>query len=268
MTPTHPLPPGAPGAPGASASSASLSCLALPVSEAPALPPARQEASALPLTEEDIADFLLQTPEFFERHAALLGSVQLFSPHGHRAVSLQERQAEMLRDKIKALEQRTMDMVRHSHHNSAIAHTVHQWGCVLQRATPAAALPDALLQSLQDLFGLPQVALRLWDLAPAHQDGPHTQGASSDVRAFAASLTAPFGGPNRGFEAVAWLPDSASVQSLALLPLRDGAIDSATPAFGLLVLGSSDAQRFTPDMGTDFLVQMAEVASAALSRLR
>lgn len=267
MKPTSTLPP---GAPGASAGFPSLSSLPLPLpaAEAPAPPQEHQSTPALPLTEEDIADFLLQTPEFFERHAALLGSVQLFSPHGHRAVSLQERQAEMLRDKIKALEQRTMDMVRHSHHNSAIAHKVHQWGCALQRATPAAALPDSLLQSLQDLFGLPQVALRLWDLAPAHQDGPHTQGASSDVRAFAASLTAPFGGPNRGFEAVAWLPDSASVQSLALLPLRDGAIDSATPAFGLLVLGSPDAGRFEPDMGTDFLVQMAEVASAALSRMR
>ena len=241
-----------------------------PVSVAAArhAPGHRVPSAISPITEDDITEFLLQTPEFFERHAELLGTVQIMSPHGNRAVSLQQRQAEMLRDKIKALEQRTMDMVRHSNDNNAIAHKVHQWGCALQRATPAAALPDALLQSLQDLFGLPQVALRLWDLAPAHQDGPHTQGASSDVRAFAASLTAPFGGPNRGFEAVAWLPDSASVQSLALLPLRDGAIDSATPAFGLLVLGSPDAGRFEPDMGTDFLVQMAEVASAALSRMR
>jgi uncharacterized protein YigA (DUF484 family) len=32
--------------------------------------------------------------------------VHLTSPHSHRAVSLQERQAEMLREKIKALEHR------------------------------------------------------------------------------------------------------------------------------------------------------------------
>lgn len=221
-----------------------------------------------PITEEDIADFLLQTPEFFERHAELLGSVQLFSPHGNRAVSLQERQAEMLRDKIKALEQRTMDMVRHSKDNSAIAHKLHQWGCTLQRTPAAGALPEVLLQSLQATFELPQAALRVWDVAAPHQDSPHAQGASSDVRAFATSLTAPFCGPNRGFEASSWLPDSASVQSLALLPLRDGAIDSATPAFGLLVLASSDPARFEDSMGTEFLVQMAEVASAALSRLR
>ena len=231
-------------------------------------PDPRAVASISSITEDDITEFLLQTPEFFERHAELLGTVQIMSPHGNRAVSLQQRQAELLRDKIKALEQRTMDMVRHSNDNSAIAHKVHQWGCALQRATPAGALPDVLLQSLRDTFGLSQVALRVWDVAAPHQQSPHTQGASSDVRTFASSLTAPFCGPNRGFEASRWLADSASVQSLALLPLRDGRIDNATPAFGLLVLGSPDPVRFEASMGTEFLVHMAEVASAALSRLR
>ena len=47
-----------------------------------------------------------------------------------------------------------------------------------------------------------------------------------------------------------------------------GAIDSATPAFGLLVLSSPDAQRFNSGMGTDFLQHVAEIASAALGRLR
>ena len=52
------------------------------------------------ITEADIANYLAHTPGFFERHAELLGSVQLTSPHGQRAVSLQERQMEMLRDTI------------------------------------------------------------------------------------------------------------------------------------------------------------------------
>ncbi len=57
------------------------------------------------ITEADIANYLANTPGFFERHAELLGTVQLTSPHGERAVSLQERQMEMLRDKLKGLEQ-------------------------------------------------------------------------------------------------------------------------------------------------------------------
>ena len=45
-------------------------------------------------------------------------------------------------------------------------------------------------------------------------------------------------------------------------------IVGATPAFGMLVLASPDPQRFASGMGTDFLERIAELASAALSRLR
>ena len=79
-----------------------------------------------PITEDDIAQFLTNTPGFFERHAEVLASVQITSPHGARAVSLQERQAEMLREKIKGLEHRIMEMVRNSTENAAIAHKVRR----------------------------------------------------------------------------------------------------------------------------------------------
>ena len=46
-----------------------------------------------PITEDDIANYLANTPAFFERQAALLASVQLTSPHGNRAVSLDEGSA-------------------------------------------------------------------------------------------------------------------------------------------------------------------------------
>lgn len=223
-----------------------------------------------PITEDDIAEFLTNTPGFFERHAEVLASVQITSPHGARAVSLQERQAEMLREKIKGLEQRVMEMVRHSTENATIANKVHQWtGSLLQVKEPF-DLPGAVVEGLRTLFDVPQAAVRVWDVAGPYIDADFAQGASDDARAFASSLTMPFCGPNLGFEPAGWLEAGASepAQSLALLPLREGAIDSATPAFGLLVLGSPDPQRFDATMGTDFLARMAELASAALLRLR
>ncbi len=78
----------------------------------------------------------------------------------------------------------------------------------------------------------------------------------------------PFCGVNTGFEAVSWLPEPQAATSLAILPLRPGLVGSATPAFGMLVLASPDAQRFNSAMGTDFLERIAELASAALTRLR
>ena len=222
-----------------------------------------------PITEDDIAQFLIQTPEFFERHAEVLASVQITSPHGARAVSLQERQAEMLREKIKGLEQRIMEMVRHSHENAAIAAKVDHWTSALLQVRDPMDLPQAVVDGVRTLFDVPQAAVRVWGVAGAYIDADFTQGASEDARAFATSLTMPFCGPNLGFEPTAWLAqDEVAVQSLALLPLREGAINSATPAFGLLVLGSHDPQRFDATMGTDFLSRMAELASAALMRLR
>jgi hypothetical protein len=223
-----------------------------------------------PITEDDIAQFLIQTPEFFERHAEVLASVQITSPHGARAVSLQERQAEMLREKIKGLEQRIMEMVRHSHENAAIAAKVDHWTSALLQVRDPMDLPQAVVDGVRTLFDVPQAAVRVWGVAGAYIDADFTQGASEDAQAFATSLTMPFCGPNLGFEPTAWLAqdDGVAVQSLALLPLREGAINSATPAFGLLVLGSHDPQRFDATMGTDFLTRMAELASAALMRLR
>ena len=222
-----------------------------------------------PITEDDIAQFLIQTPEFFERHAEVLASVQITSPHGARAVSLQERQAEMLREKIKGLEQRIMEMVRHSHENAAIAAKVDHWTSALLQVRDPMDLPQAVVDGVRTLFDVPQAAVRVWGVAGAYIDADFTQGASEDARAFATSLTMPFCGPNLGFEPTAWLAqDEVAVQSLALLPLREGAVNSATPAFGLLVLGSHDPQRFDATMGTDFLSRMAELASAALMRLR
>ena len=80
-----------------------------------------------PITEDDIANYLANTPDFFERHAELLAAVQLNSPHSNRAVSLQERQAQMLREKIKMLEHRLMDMMRNGHDNLLLTDKLLQW---------------------------------------------------------------------------------------------------------------------------------------------
>ena len=148
-----------------------------------------------PITEEDIANFLTNTPGFFERHAEVLASVQITSPHGQRAVSLQERQAEMLREKIKGLEHRIMDMVRNSNDNTAIATKVHQWTSALLRVKDPFDLPEAVVSGIRTLFDVPQAAVRVWTVAGPYIDADFTQGASEDARAFASSLTCRFAAP-------------------------------------------------------------------------
>ncbi|HSV51068.1 MAG TPA: DUF484 family protein [Burkholderiaceae bacterium] len=226
------------------------------------------DKSTHPITEDDIANFLVNTPAFFDRHAEVLAAVQMTSPHGNRAVSLQERQAEMLREKIKLLEHRIMDMIRNGNENVVISDKLQRWARSLLLTQEAVDLPANIAGELRSQFMVPQVAIKVWGVSQAFADEPFAQGASSDAQTFASSLTAPFCGVNPGFEAVRWLPEPDTALSLALMPLRAGAINSTDPAFGMLVLASPDPQRFQSGMGTDFLERIAELASAALSRLR
>ncbi|MDM0105255.1 DUF484 family protein [Variovorax sp. J22R24] len=218
-----------------------------------------------PITEDDIANYLSNTPDFFERHAQLLAQVQLTSPHGNRAVSLQERQAEMLREKIKALEHRVMDMVRHGTENVVTADRLQRWTRGLLTTRDPRGLPTQIASQLQSLFLVPQTAIKIWDCDSAYLDESYAQWVSDDVKTLATSLTAPYCGLNAGFEAANWLAEPHAAVSIALIPLRQ---EADAPAFGLLVLASPDAQRFNPEMGTDFLERIAELASGALSRLR
>jgi uncharacterized protein YigA (DUF484 family) len=220
------------------------------------------------ITETDIAEYLANTPGFFERHAELLGSIQLTSPHGQRAVSLQERQMEMLRDKIRGLEGKIIEMIRHGQENVSIAERLHRWTRSLMLTSQPADLPGVLVRELMHQFMIPQSGIRIWGAASAFASHDFAQPVGEDIKIFAGSLNLPYCGVNSGFEAAQWLEDPASAKSMALIPLRPNAPDeSVGAAFGMLVLSSPDPTRYAADMGTDFLVRIGETASAALSRL-
>ena len=227
-----------------------------------------QASGANPLngiTEADIAHYLANNPGFFERHAELLASVQLTSPHGQRAVSLQERQMEMLRDRIKGHEHKLMEMIRNSQENVAIADRLQRWTRAILLTPNAADLPRTMVEGLKHQFLIPQAAIRLWGAAGSFGGEEFAASVSDDVKAFTGSLALPYCGVNAGFEAVSWLEDAPTVASVAMIPLRHW--QGGDGAFGLLVLGSPDPTRYSAEMGTEFLQRIGEVASAALSRL-
>ena len=218
-----------------------------------------------PITEDDIANFLANTPDFFERHAELLAAVQLSSGHGGRAVSLQERQAGMLRDKIKGLEAKVVEMIRYGQENVGIADKLQQCTLNLLLTAHARDLPDTIVDELMRQFAIPQAAIKVWQVNGIFSAEDFSTGVSPDTQSFASSLGSPYCGINSGFDAVNWLPEPALALSLALIPLRPAKDE---PAFGMLVLASPDPERFQSAMGTDFLERIGALAGAALSRLR
>ncbi|WP_106283930.1 DUF484 family protein [Paraburkholderia sp. BL25I1N1] len=237
------------------------------------------------MNDREVAEYLLANPEFFAEHAEMLATIRLANPHGKAAVSLQERQMEMLRDKNKHLERRLAELLRYGHENDSIASKFNRWTIRVMAERDPYALPRTIATGLRDIFDVPQAALRVWDVAEPYAQADFARHVGEEVRIFANSLTTPYCGANTGFEAAQWLvPSVATVsdegsaghaapepahatESIALLALRDPEGKEEAPTFGLLVMGSADARRFHDGMATDFLTQIGALASAALSRL-
>lgn len=219
--------------------------------------------SIAPLDASTVAQYLIDHPLFFQEHAGLLGEVTLSSPLTGRAVSLQERQMEVMRDKFRALELRLSDLSRRAEENAGIANRFHAWTQALLVSQGGAAMARDLTEGLRTHFIVPQVTLRLWNVAPEHAGEWFAQDVSDDARIFANSLRAPYCGPNNDFEAVRWLDNADTIRSTVMLPLGQPGM-----SFGLLVLGSPDPARFSTSMATDFLTHIAATSTTALAPLR
>lgn len=218
------------------------------------------------LTHDDVAQFLAANPRFFDLHPEALAHLAIPQPHEGQAVSLVERQSQILREKIRTLELRLAEMLRHGQDNDAIAERIVHWARALLSVTDPTELPRAALDELLRQFNVPYGAVRVWGVAPQFAALDCAQPVSEDIVRLASSMQAPFCGSNVGFEAAGWMAaDPAAIRSLAMMPLRK--VGDAT-AFGLLALGSPDPDRFHITMGTAFLARIGELASAALARLR
>lgn len=212
-------------------------------------------------TAQDIAVFLQEHPGFFDEHADVFATMQVPHPHGSRAISLGERQILTLRERNRELEWRLNELVRNATANESIGTHVAKWCSRLLSENDAQRVPGEIALGLAEQFELNHVALRLWNLSELPATG-YGEPVSQDVRTFTDSLKTPYCGTDTAFEAAGWL--DSTPKSLALVPLR---LEADGAAVGLLVLGSDDPERFTPEMGTAFLESIGQLASAALHRL-
>jgi uncharacterized protein len=236
------------------------------------------------MNPREVADYLLDNPDFFVEHAELLGTIRLSNPHGKAAVSLQERQMEMLRDKNKQLERRLAELLRYGHENDSISTKFNRWTVRVISQRDPYALPATISKGLCEVFDVPHAALRVWDIDEAYRQADFARQVGEEVRIFTSSLAAPYCGANTGFAAAQWLgaansasatvapsdgpPDTErKIESVSLIALRDPQGGPDAPSFGLLVMGSPDPRRFHDGMATDFLTHIGALASAALSRL-
>ncbi len=207
---------------------------------------------------DDVARFLRENPVFFEQYADTFAEVYVPHPHGGRAIPLSDRQVLSLREKNRALESRLGELLQVGEENDAIGEKMHRLGLALLSARDINGLLSVLYLHLRDDFAVPHTALKLWAGAG---EGPEFGAVDEELKRHFAELAHPYCGPSANAQAAAWFGEGAShVRSVAHMALRD------RECFGVLALGSEDASRFYPEMGTLYLTRLGDMVSAALTR--
>ncbi|HLY52761.1 MAG TPA: DUF484 family protein, partial [Steroidobacteraceae bacterium] len=102
--------------------------------------------------EETIAAYLQRNPEFFERHQAVLARLKLPHARGGAAISLVERQIEVLREKLAGLEGKLAELLRTARANDAIADRLHRFTRRLLRAVPRSEAITRIEAGLREDF--------------------------------------------------------------------------------------------------------------------
>jgi len=209
------------------------------------------------LNDDELIEQLRASPDFFERHPELVLSLRLPDPHQGNTVSLLERQTQLLRERVRALEARLAELIHIGRDNDRLALNLVAWTRALLAVPAHEERARVASAEVRRCFGVPLALIRTWALpvAPEH--------------AAAATLVADLAGPRCGADldvrALGELgPEWLHVRSLALVPLR---AEDASPPFGFLLLGSSDPERFEAGLGTAVLESIGALAGAALAGL-
>lgn len=213
------------------------------------------------ISADQVKDYLQNHPDFFERHAKLLAEITLPSPHGSGVISLAERQQLAQRDKIRVLESLMDQMISNAEENEATSLKVHKFCLSLLEQHGFSALQQLISDTLRSEFNVTQSLIRIW-VKPSNSaiinDAVFTH-VSDEFNDWIISLKQPYCGARP--QAAADLLDS-NLQSFAFIPLYKNASDQH--AFGVLIMGSEDAQHFKTGMGTMYLERIGELIAVSL----
>jgi len=230
----------------------------------------KKSISQVGLSEEAVAYYLETHPAFFEKHSGLLSSMSLSHVSSGSAVSLIERQVDLLRERSRKLERKLTDLVENARVNDALADKIHRLGLGLIRTNSLEACLATIEASLREDFAADQSILVLVredpPLRSIAENGRFIRLASNEsaeMRAFDSLFEN--GRPRCGqvrdsLKSFLFGPGDGEIGSAALIPLADDY------ALGVLAIGSVNSQHFHPGMSTEFLARLGDLLTVALRR--
>ena len=216
--------------------------------------------------DESVAEYLKAHPDFFERNLTLLSALRLPHHTTGGAISLVERQLEVLRQRNLAMESRLKELVEVARSNDRLAGRIHALALLLMRTRSREGVIDVLDENLREGFAVDRAALVLFDSVPGlvqghssvvqvvHREDP----ALGPFKTFLQS-SAPRCSRLRDAQRDFLFGPGADIQSMALVPL------GPRSEFGFLAIGSRNPEHFHPGKSIDFLARLGELTACALS---
>ena len=213
------------------------------------------------LGAHEVATFLRRNTQFLGQFPDLALSLVVPKEEG-QAASLASYQLDVLRDKNRELTRRLNELYANAQDNERLAVRTHQLSLALMRAGSAADTLRAMVAVLGEDFHGEVVRVVLFKpvdglSADWLQVVPEADPALAPFRDFLAGNEPLCGRLNQDKLDLLYGQDKARAASAVLLPL---------PGVGMLTVGSADANRFFPGMGTLFLRLMAESLATGLGR--
>ena len=226
-----------------------------------------QDAATNTLSEEDVEKYLNSHPDFFEEHPGLLMDLKLSHHPGSDAVSLVERQVDVLRQSNRKLKQQFKEIVAVAKDNHVVLEKIQQLAVTLIESNSSMERIKLIEVSLKKNFLTDRAVLIMFSSDDAHHflsDNGFTRiidRGDKALMSFASffSSNRPRCGQLREDQKIFVFEDGASeINSAALIPLGDPEM------LGFLIIGSTDSDHFNPGKGMDFLSRLGELVTAAL----
>jgi uncharacterized protein len=210
----------------------------------------------------DVASYLRKHPDFLAEFPDLALALVLPREQG-QAASLASYQLDVLRDKNRELNRRLHELIEIAHENQLLMVRVHTLTLALMRATSLPETLNAVVAALTEDFNTDLVRIVLFradgDLPAAEwllvePEGARAMPVFSEFLKRAEPLC---GRLQQDKLDVLFGARTGEVASAVLLPVDN---------VGMLAVGSQDANRFHPGMGTVFLKLIAEAVASAVAR--
>ena len=216
---------------------------------------------------DQVAAWLRDHLDFFQHRPELLEVIRLPDPRGP-AVSLLERQAQILRERNDELRERLNNLIDVARENDSLFEKTRKLTLSLIEQRTPETLFRTLIDSLKKHFGSDAVTLIVYDrdlnLTGELRKQIRCQAYADLHEALQSMLRSgnAFCGVLRPAELEQLFPEDAErVRSAAMVPLDFNGKQ------GLLAIGSYDAQHFRSSLGTLFVSHIGDVLARRLAEL-